>query len=174
MRNVIVGSFVGFVLGAAFLAACGSGSDTPIAPPRATSARAVTWTPVGATFAVANGIQMQGGTTWTGNAVYDNSADVTRDRFAAFEIAGNLDSSTSQSLTLDVGLLPTVDGSRYATEPAWIGRVEIRTGVSRRVTLPAGALPPLPLKFALRLSGSSAQTFRVSSFTLTPYDEELP
>jgi hypothetical protein len=51
----------------------------------------------------------------------------------------------------------------------------MQAGNGRRVTLPAAPLPPLSMKFALRgVSGSSSQTARLSSFTLTPYDEELP
>ncbi len=173
MRNVVVGSFVGFVLAAAFLAACGSGTENP-SPPRITSARAVTWTPPGATHTIASGLQIPGGSTWTTNSIYDNSADVTRDRFAALEIAGNIEVSAGGSMTFDVGILPSIDGSRFATDPVWIGSVVMQAGNGRRVTLPAAPLPPLSMKFALRVSGSSSQTARLSSFTLTPYDEELP
>ena len=164
MRNVVVGSFVGFVLAAAFLAACGGaeGPSPAQAPPG--TGTVVKWTPLGGRHLIGTGLSLGGGTVWTSSSVYDNGGG-NRNALAAFEVVANATGPT----TIDVGVLPALDGSSYATEPTWVGSVTIQAGSNRRAVVYPAPLVPAPMKFALR-AGSSVT---VLSYALHAYGESF-
>ena len=170
MQRIVIGTFLGFVLGAAFLAACGSdGSDGgAVVPPPATVSGAVRWTPLGATTLIGTGVDLDAGEVWASSAIYEN-AGTTRHQYGAFEIRAN--GTSGAAAQVDVGVLPALDGSNFATEPQWLGTVSIRPGDNRRATLTDVRLPPTRSRMALRANGGSV---RILTFSVAPYDAQLP
>jgi hypothetical protein len=167
MRNVVVGSFMGFVLAAAFLAACGSGGDDAGGPVAATAPGTVKWTPLGTNFIVVTGVTLSAGETWGSTNFYDNRAPAAGDQFASFEVMANLPLGTA---TVEVGIMPAANGADYATDPEWLGSVTLTAGSNRRATLSNVRLPPTGFRFALR---SSASSVRVLRYSMTPYNAQL-
>lgn len=173
MRNVVVGSFVGFVLAAAFLAACGSGgSDAPAAPPSAVTPGTFRWTGLGARQSVVTGVNLSRDAIWRGTTVHDNADAGARHQYATLDLALNVE-GLSSSATIEVGILPSVDGTSFATEPVWLGSTEVATEDNRRAALVGAQIPPMRFMFALRLRSGSSATARIVSFGITPYDAVL-
>jgi hypothetical protein len=167
MRQVVVGSFVGFVFAAAFLAACGGGGDAP-PPPAQTpaSGSAIRWGALGASHLIGTGIPITGGEVWTSTTVYENGS--ARAQRAAFEIVASV--SSTSSVRFDVGILPALNASHFATDPQWVGAVEVAAGPSRRATLFDAVLLPARFRVALRVSGGSAN---VTNFSMAAYDQSI-
>ena len=174
MRNVVVGSFVGFVLAAAFLAACGSGGDpsdggvVPISTPSAAK-----WTGLGARQSIVTGVNLSRDEIWRGTTVYDNASAGARHQYATLDLGLNVESFAAGRVTVDVGILPATGSAQFATEPNWLGSVEVETEDNRRATLVHARIPPMRFQFALRLRYGSSATARVVSFGVAPYSEEL-
>lgn len=173
MRNIVVGSFVGFVLAAAFLAACGSGGDEGSGPAPISTPSQTKWSALGGRHSIATGVNLTQNAIWTSTSIYDNSAVANRNQYAAFEIACNVESFSSGRVTMDIGVLPAPGGASFATEPQWVGSIEVATQSNRRATLANVRIPPTRLKFALRVTYGASATARVTSFSMTPYNEEL-
>ena len=176
MRNVVVGSFMGFVLAAAFLAACGSGGgddgSAPAPVPVSTPSQEK-WSALGATHTVVTGVNLSRNVVWTGTTIYDNSVAGLRNQYACFEIFGNIESFAQGVVTIDIGVLPAPNGVDFATDPEWLGTVSLPTANNRRAMICNVRIPPTKCKFALRLNYGVSVTARVSRFTLTPYSAEL-
>jgi hypothetical protein len=162
VRNVVVGSFLGFVLAAAFLAACGGAEAPSPAGAGPGSGTVVRWTPLGGRHLVATGLSLGAGAVWTSTAAFDNGGAV-RNGLAAFEVVG----SPAATTTIEVGVLPALDGINYATEPTWVGSVTLGGGAARRGVLYGVPLLPAPMRLALR-AGSAVN---VSSFALHAYGQ---
>lgn len=173
MRNVVVGSFIGFVLAAAFLAACGGSSSEDGGPTPVSTPGTVTWSALGAQDTIATGINLTPNVTWSGTAEYDNAVEGRRDQYAAFTVAANVDTLSGGAAVIDVGVLAAPDGVNYATDPQWLGTVEMSAANNRRAVLSNVRIPPTRCKFALRLRGESSASARVTSFRLTPYNEQV-
>ena len=173
MRNVVVGSFVGFVLAAAFLAACGGGrggdggggGPVPISTPSAEK-----WSALGSNYIAVTGVDLVPSSVWKGTATYDNSVAGLRDPYASFEVMANVSAAT---VGVEVGILPAVNGTDYATEPEWLGAMVLTSGSNKRASLSNVRIPPTKFRFALRLSSSVSTTARVLRLSLTPYHTEL-
>ena len=168
MRNVVVGSFIGFVLAAAFLAACGGGSTVLPAANRPAVTGEVRWTQLGDRHTVANGLRLTGGDIWRSGTVYENAATDGRNRWAMFEIAGTVGGSAAA--TIEIGILPAPDGTHFATTPQWVGAIQLDAGSNARSSLYGIPLVPARFKVALRLSGGGG-TVLLSLIELTPYNE---
>ena len=174
MRNVVLGSFVGFVLAAAFLAACGSGGDpsgggvVPVSTPSAAK-----WTALGARRSIVTGVNLSRDEVWRGTAVYDNASAGERQQYATFDLGLNVESFAAGRVTVDVGILPATGGAVFVTEPTWLGSVEVATEDNRRVTLPNVRIPPMRFMLALRLRYGASATARVVTFGIAPSSEEL-
>ena len=173
MRNIVVGSFVGFVLAAAFLAACGSSGPGDGGPVAATSG-AVKWTPLGEEFLVATGIDLTTSDIWRGTTIYENQVPERLHRFAAMEITGNVVAPGATTVTVDVGIRPAIFESSFASDPQWIGSFEIEPGNGRRATVYGVTLPPIRSRFALRVRSAAGAEMRVTRLSLHPYDTLLP
>lgn len=174
MRNIVVGSFVGFVLAAAFLAACGSGGgEDGAAPAPISTPSAVKWTPLGGRQSIVTGVNLGRDVIWRGTAIHDNAQVGTRHQYAVFDLGLNVDSFAAGEATLDIGILPATAGAFFATDPVWLGSVEVATANNRRASLVNVRIPPLRFMFALRLRYASSATARIVAFGITPYDEEL-
>jgi len=175
MRNVVVGSFVGFVLAAAFLAACGSGGteDGVGAPAPISTPSAVKWTPLGTRTSYVTGVNLTRNDIWRGTAIYDNARAGTRHQYATFDLGANVESFTTSVGTIDVGILPAADGNLFATDPVWVGSVDFAAADNRRASLVNVRIPPMRFMLALRLRASASASARVVAFGITPYSEEL-
>ena len=174
MRNVVIGSFVGFVLAAAFLAACGSGSsEGPAAPPSAVAPGTVRWTELGTRQSVITGVNLTRDVIWRGTTVHDNAGADARHQYATFDLALNVESFSSGHATLDIGILPSVNGTSFATEPVWLGSAAVETEDNRRAALVNVQIPPTRFLFALRLRYGASATARIVAFGITPYDVAL-
>ena len=169
MRNVVVGSFLGVVLAAAFLAACG-GASGPVSGggqvPATTGEER--WSAPQTTHPIATGINLNRNVTWLGTSIYDNGAASSRNRYAAFEITANIDHFQPGPATVEIGILAAPDGVNFANQPQWIGSAEIQVGDNRRAVLSGVQIPPTRLKFAMRLQGSNEA--RITAYRLTPYN----
>lgn len=168
MKNVVIGSFVGFVLAAAFLAACGSGSG-PSGPIPISTPSAVKWSAPGARQIVATGVNLDAGTIWASSATFDNASAGTRNHFFAFEVLADVGGSGAQA-DVELGVLASADGTSYATEPQWVGTARLRTGDNRRAVVFHALVPPLPFRVALRTAASGV---RVLGLSFLPYNEEM-
>ena len=174
MRNVVVGSFVGFVLAAAFLAACGSGGDPDSAGPVPISTpSAAKWTALGARDSIVTGVTLSRNDIWRGTAIYDNARAGTRHQYATFDLGANVESFAAGEVTVDIGILPAASGSLFATDPMWLGSVNIATADNRRASLVNVRIPPMRFMFALRLRYGASATARIVTFGISPYSEEL-
>jgi hypothetical protein len=174
MRNVVLGSFVGFVLAAAFLAACGSGgTDGAPGPLPISTPSAVKWTPLGARQSIVTGVNLARDVVWRGSAIYDNAQAGARHQYAVVDLGLNVESFAAGAASVDVGILPAADGSFFATDPVWLGTVEVATEDNRRAVLANVRIPPLRFQFALRLRYAASATARIVALGITPYDEEL-
>lgn len=173
MRNVVVGSFVGFVLAAAFLAACGSGG-TEEAPVPAVAAGAVRWTARGARQSIVTGVNLTRNQVWSGTTAYDNEQAGARHQYATLDLGLNVEALSAGEVTVDVGILPSIDGSSFATDPLWLGSVEVATADNRRTALANVRIPPMRFRFALRLRYAASASARILSFGISPYDVQLP
>jgi len=160
MRNVVVGSFLGFVLAAAFLAACGSGGEDggDAGPVPLSTPSAMRWTALGTRQIVATGVNLERNGIWTSTLIHDNSTPEARYRYATFDLGLNVESLAAGHIAIDIGILPATEGQFFATDPMWLGTLEIETRNNRR---------------AVRIRSSSAATARVLTFGMTPYTEEL-
>lgn len=170
MRNVIIGSFVGFVLAAAFLAACGGSSSLAPAPQPISTPSALKWTGLGPRVLMASGINLGSSTVWGGTTSVDNGLPGTRNQLAVFDIRASVDLPASASATLEVGVLPAVEAENWSTDPQWIGSITMGGGANRRATLYGTVIPPMPFRLALRTSSSSVRILQVY---LQPYNEEF-
>jgi hypothetical protein len=173
LRNMVVGSFLGFVLGAAFLAACGSGGDGTSPAPVVVPGEVV-WTPLEAGESITTSATLGSGDVWTSTTSYDNSSADRRNQLAAVEVVLNVSPDMSGNATVEVGILPAPDGTRFATDPQWLGSAFVAMSGSRRAVLSGLPIPPMPLKFALRVQGLGGATARVSALNLFPYGEVMP
>lgn len=171
MKNVIVGSFVGFVLAAAFLAACGgSSSPTPAGPQPISTPSAVKWTGLGPRVLLASGISLSSGQVWRGTPSVDNGRPGTRNQHALLDIRATVDLPASTDATLEVGVLPAVEAENWSTDPQWIGSIALGAGSNRRAALYGLVIPPTPFRLALRTSSAGVRILQVY---LQPYNEEL-
>jgi hypothetical protein len=170
MKTIVIGTFLGFLLGAAFLAACGSNGDgaSPAASPSLSTPSAMKWTPFGPTVLVATGIDLGPGDLFTSSSIVEN-AGAARHRYLAVEVRANADGVAP--VVIEVGILPALDETNFATEPQWIGSVEMRPLDNRRVTLTSALVPPARMKLALRLA--SPGSARVLGLSVRPYEEQL-
>ena len=169
MKNVVIGSFVGFVLAAAFLAACGGSS--PVSGPQPISTpSAVKWSALGPRVAMASGITLDGGVVWRGTTSVNNALPGTRNQLALLDVRANVDLPLSAAATLEIGVLPAVEADNWSTDPQWVGQITLGAGSNRRATLYGAVIPPTPFRLALRTGSSGVRILQVA---LQPYNEEL-
>lgn len=164
MRNVILGSFVGFVLAAAFLAACG-GSSAPGGsggPPAVSTPSKVIWSAPSAIQTVFSETVPAGSYT-TGSVVYDNGPAGARDQYADFEI------SASGGTEWTFYLAASLDGSTYPDmqqDPGAIGKGVFlssgTTAVFRNVRLPPSKFKIGAMHFG---GGAFAATVRMHTYS---------
>lgn len=174
MRNVVVGSFLGFVLAAAFLAACGSGGTEGSAGPAPISTpSALKWTALGTRRSIVTGVNLPRNEIWRSTSIHDNAQSGARHQYATFDLGLNVESFSSGFATLDVGILPAAQGTFFATEPVWLGSVEVATANNRRAALVNVRIPPMRFQFALRLRYGASASARIVTFGITSYDEQL-
>lgn len=170
MKNIVIGSFLGAVFAATLLAACGSEhSDGGGGPPPAVVSGAVRWTPFTASTVIATGIDLAPGGIWSSTATWENGG-AARNRFAGIEIRANAEGASPA--VVQVGVLPALNGVDFATEPEWLGQVELRPLDNRRATLTGVRVPPSRCRLALRLA--SGGSVRVLGLAIAGYNEQLP
>ncbi len=170
MKNIVIGSFLGFVLAAAFLAACGSGGGTS-APVALTTPSAVKWTGLSAVQSVPVGVTLNPGQVWISTLTLDNGAVGARNQRAAIEVVTNADAASAPA-TLEIGIVPALDGAQFATDPVYLGSVTVDNATNRRATLIGARLPPTAFRLAVRFQ-PGAGTVRILGLNLATYNELL-